>query len=330
MTSDTGPVDGWPELPSDRWADTIETLHLWTQVIGKIRLAHGPWLNHSWGVPLYVSTRGLRTSMIPFGLEAVELELDLLDHRLTVHTTTGQQRSRSLRSGAVADFHRWVLDSMTELGMPVTISPMPSEIPDAIPFDQDTGARVYDPDHATALWRGLVQADRLLTRFRAGFTGKASPVHFFWGSFDLATTRFSGRSAPPHPGGVPNLPDDVAREAYSQEVTSAGFWPGNRQNPEPIFYAYAYPTPDGFAQAPIEPGAATWLDDLGEFALPYSAVAAGPDPDGAVLSFLSSTHAAAADRAGWARHDLETADPHGPDWWRTRPQRTDRPAQPSG
>ncbi|MFV0259088.1 MAG: DUF5996 family protein [Acidimicrobiales bacterium] len=326
MTTDTDPTgaagsdtgSGWPRLPSDQWADTIETLHLWTQIVGKIRLGYGPWLNHSWGVPLYVSARGLRTSIIPFDHGAVELEFDLVEHRLTIHTTAGGWRSIPLRSGAVADVHRSVLDAMAQVGAPVTINPMPSEIPDAIPFDRDTGLRTYDPEQATALWRALLQAERVFTRFRADFLGKASPVHFFWGSFDLATTRFSGRSAPAHPGGVPNFPDDVAREAYSHEVTSVGFWPGNRLSPEPIFYAYAYPTPDGFSTASVEPAAATWQGELGEFVLPYATVAAAPDPDAELLSFLASTHAAAADLAGWPRDELECARPMGPDWWRNR------------
>jgi hypothetical protein len=257
----------WPVLPSDDWTDTIEAVHLWSQIVGKIRLGYSPWLNHSWGVPLYVSTRGLRTSVIPFGTDAAELEFDFLDHELRVHTTTGQQRAIALETGSVADVYQHVLDAMTQVGMPVSIDPMPNEIADAIAFDQDTAVRRYDPDHAHALWQALVQADRVLTRFRAGFKGKASPVHFFWGSFDLATSRFSGRTAPPHPGGMPNFPDDVAREAYSHELTSAGFWPGNRDSPEPVFYSYAYPTPKGFSTATVEPPEARWLEDLGEFVL---------------------------------------------------------------
>jgi hypothetical protein len=197
--TDSNPTNGWPALPTDEWIDTIEALHLWTQIVGKIRLGYSPWLNHSWGVPLYVSTKGLRTSMIPFSNESVELEFDFTSHQLDIHTTTGQQRSIPLQSQSVADFHQSVLDAMESVGMPVTINPMPNEIADAIPFDHDTAQRKYEPDHARALWRALVQVDRVLTRFRAGFKGKASPVHFFWGSFDLATTRFSGRTAPPHP-----------------------------------------------------------------------------------------------------------------------------------
>ena len=312
----------WPTLPVDDWTDTIEAVHLWTQIVGKIRLGYSPWLNHSWSVPLYVFTRGLRTSMIPFGTDAAELEFDFLDHELSVHTTAGQHASIPLQSGSVADVYQHVLEAMATVGMPVSINPMPSEIPDATPFDHDTAVRAYDPGHATALWRSLVQADRVLNRFRAGFKGKASPVHLFWGSFDLATTRFSGRTAPPHPGGIANFPDDVAREAYSHELTSVGFWPGNRDAPEPIFYAYAYPTLDGFSASHIEPAEAVWLDDLGEFALPYKAVASADDPDATLGSFFDTTHAAAAELAHWDRANLECEHPEGPDWWRNRPHQS--------
>lgn len=319
MTDSPNPTNGWPTLPSGEWIDTIEALHLWTQVVGKIRLGYSPWLNHSWGVTLYVSTKGLRTSMIPFGNEGVELEFDFTSHQLDIHTTTDRQRSVPLQPQSVAHFHQSVLVAMDSVGMPVTINPMPSEIPNAIPFDHDTAHRSYEPDHAHALWRALVQIERVLTQFRAGFKGKASPVHFFWGSFDLATTRFSGRSAPPHPGGIANFPDDVAQEAYSHEVTSIGFWPGNRDAPEPIFYAYAYPTPDGFSSAEVQPEQAFWLDDLGEFALPYATAIAADDPDAVLASFFESTHAAAAELARWDRTTLECDHPEGPEWWRTRP-----------
>jgi hypothetical protein len=311
--------NSWPTLPTEDWTETLEALHLWTQVVGKIRLGYSPWLNHSWSVPLYVSTRGLRTSTIPYGGEVVELEFDFLEGRLHIHASTGAHRAVELRSQSVARFHADVLESMDAVGMPVAINPMPSEIADAVRFDEDTATRPYNPAHASALWRALVQADRVLTNFRAGFKGKASPVHFFWGSFDLATTRFSGRAAPPHPGGIPNFPDDVAREAYSHEVTSVGFWPGNRSAPQPIFYSYAYPTPDGFASAEVEPAEAFWLGELGEFAIAYSDVAGSDDPDATLLAFFESTHAAAATLAGWDRADLECGSPEGPAWWRERP-----------
>jgi len=314
----------WPELPAEHWADTLETLHLWTQVAGKIRLTQSPWLNHSWSVPLYVSSTGLTTTLVPYGSEGFELAFDFLEHQFRLTTTRGERRSIALEPQTVADFHSRVLDAMASAGMPVSIHPVPSEIPEAIPFPEDTTHASYDGEHARALWRALLSMTHVFQRFRAGFLGKASPVHFFWGSFDLAVTRFSGRTAPPHPGGMPNFPDDVAREAYSHEVTSCGFWPGNRQSPTPIFYAYAYPTPERFADAKVEPAEAFWLTELGEFALPYEAVRTASDPDRHLLSFLESTHAAAADLSGWDRQALECAAPRGPDWWATRARHLSR------
>jgi hypothetical protein len=311
-------ANAWPSLPTDDWIDTIETVHLWTQIAGKIRLVNAPWMNHSWSVPLYVSTRGLRTSPIPVGGESVELAFDFIDHHLSIETSTGERRTVPLASGSVAGFYSSVMAAMDSVGMPVSIYTTPSELADAIPFDADTQYRIYVPEHAHTLWRALVQVERVFTRFRADFKGKASPVHFFWGSFDLAVTRFSGRTAPPHPGGIPNFPDDVAQEAYSHEVTSVGFWPGNRETPTPIFYAYAYPTQEGYAEAQVEPAEAFWLEALGEFALPYDAVAAAEDPDAYLMSFLESTHVAAAELAGWDR-SLECDHPDGPDWWHQRP-----------
>lgn len=308
----------WPTLPVDHWDESLATLHLWTQIVGKIRLATSPWLNHSWGVPLYVTARGLGTTLVPSDSEGFELDFDFQHHRLELTTTTGQRRSLDLPGLSVSGFYHSVLDMMRDVGMPISIHPVPSEIQDAIPFHDDHDHATYEADHARALWKALVQASRVLTEFRAGFLGKSSPVHFFWGSFDLAVTRFSGRTAPPHPGGIPNFPDDVAQEAYSHEVTSAGFWPGNADIP-PVFYAYAYPTPEGFDRAPIEPEGAFWLEDLGEFALPYDAVQTASDPDGTLMAFLESTHAAAADLAGWDRENLELDPPHGPEWWRNRP-----------
>ncbi len=314
-------VPAWPELPVDDWADTLDTLHRWTQIVGKIRLAQTPWLNHSWSVALYVTPSGLSTSFVPYGNEGFELAFDLLADELRLMTTTGARASVSLEPRSVADFYAAVMAAMTEASMPVAIYAAPNELPDTLPFTEDTAHHAYDGDHSRSLWRALVQAQRVLTRFRAGFMGKASPVHFFWGSFDLAVTRFSGRTAPPHPGGMPNFADDIAREAYSHEVTSAGFWPGNREAPTPIFYAYAYPTPDGYSDASVSPDAAFWLAQLGEFALPYDTVAGADDPDAALSAFLASTHAAAADLLDWDRGALECVSPHGPDWWHTRGQR---------
>ena len=294
---------------------------MWTQIVGKMRLANTPWLNHSWSVPLYVSSTGLTTSLVPYGSEGFELAFDFLAEQLLLTTSTGERRSIALKPRTVADFYRELMKEMESAGMPVQVHPLPNEVPEAIPFHEDEQHASFDGHQARALWRALLQANRIFTRFRAGFLGKASPVHFFWGSFDLAVTRFSGRAAPPHPGGMPNFPDDVAREAYSHEVTSCGFWPGNREAPTPIFYAYAYPTPEGFADARVEPEEAFWLVDLGEFALPYDAVRGAGDPDGHLMQFLQSTHAAAADLADWDRAALECAPPRGPDWWSSRPDR---------
>ncbi len=312
------PQQLWPELPSEKWTDTLETLHLWTQVVGKIRMGQAAWLNHSWGVPLYVTATGLGTSLVPYGAEGFELRFDFIDHELKLQTTRGESRSIALEPRTVADFYAEVIDAMGAVGMPVEIRPVPTELPDAIPFAEDEVHATYDPDQAHALWRALLQAQRVMSRFRAGFRGKASPVHFFWGSFDLAVTRFSGRTAPAHPGGIPNFPLDVAQEAYSHEVTSVGFWPGNREAPAPIFYAYAYPTPEGFPAASVQPETASWVDELGEFVLPYEAVQQATDPDGALTAFFETTHAAAADLAQWDRDALECVAPQGPDWWRNR------------
>jgi hypothetical protein len=312
-------VAGWPKLPGDEWTDTLETFHLWIQIVGKIRMVQTPWLNHSWSVPLYVTASGLATSLVPYGREGFELEFDLHAGELVLRTTTGERRVVELRPRTVADFYGAVMGTMASVGMPVEIRRVPSEIAEAVPFDEDTKHSAFDGDHVRALWAALLQASRVMTRFRAGFRGKASPVHFFWGSFVLAVTRFSGRAAPPHGGGIPNFPLDVAREAYSHEVTSVGFWPGNRAAPTPIFYAYAYPSPAGFADAAVSPPEASWLAELGEFVIPYDAIAGADSPDDALMEFFESTHGAAADLADWDRRALECSDPHGPDWWRTRP-----------
>lgn len=312
------PSTPWPDLPFEDWSDTRETLHLWTQIVGKIRMVQSPWINHSWSVPLYISANGLRTSLVPYGGEGFELAFDLVRHRLELTTTRGDHRTIGLVDQSVAEFYAGVIDAMNEVKMGVSINTTPNEVPEAIPFEQDTIHHTYKPEHAHALWTALVRASHAMTRFRAGFLGKASPVHFFWGSFDLAATRFSGRSAPPHPGGLPNFPHDVAQEAYSHEVTSVGFWPGNRESPTPLFYAYAYPSPEDFSHAQISPDAAVWLDELGEFILPYPSLLQQDEPDSALQQFFQSTHAAAADLAGWDRSATECDDPHGPDWWANR------------
>jgi hypothetical protein len=297
-------TDAWPALPLTQWRDTCATLHLWTQVIGKIRLARTPWLNHSWHVPLYVTARGLTTSAIFVDERALEISLDFIDHKLVMISSDGGRAELELIPRTVAEFYERVQRMLALLAFNVPISRMPNEIPDAVPLDEDTVHGSYDPDYAHRFWRVLLQSSRVLTQFRTGFVGKSSPVHFFWGSFDLAVTRFSGRSAPPHPGGVPHLPDAVVREAYSHEVSSAGFWPGGN-GVEASFYSYAYPEPPGFRDAAVAPHAATFDKKLGEFLLPYEAIRASPDPGQELMRFLQSTYEAAADAGGWDRAALE-------------------------
>ena len=301
---DNEPVERWPPLPYAEWADTCRTLHLWTQIVGKVRLAQTPWLNHSWHVPLYLTARGLTTGLIPHGARALDLEFDFIDHQMRARSD-GREASVPLRPMSVADFHARVMAALEGLGTPVVIHGAPNELPEATPFAEDTAPRAYDGAYAERFWRALLQADRVLGAFRTGFLGKASPVHFFWGSFDLAVTRFSGRRAPAHPGGVPHLPDAVAREAYSHEVSSAGFWPGGPGMEEAVFYSYAYPEPPGFRGAAVMPAGARFDATFGEFVLPYEAVRTAADPDATLLSFLSSTYAAAADAAAWDRDALE-------------------------
>ncbi|MEA3026350.1 MAG: hypothetical protein QOF91_1635 [Alphaproteobacteria bacterium] len=295
----------WPELPYAAWRDTAATLHLWTQVAGKVRLALTPWLNHSWHVTLLVTTRGLATPPIPHEGRDFTIEFDFIDHVLWLRTSEGHFRQIMLRPMTVAEFHDDVLNALSELDIAVRINEMPNEIPDAVPFAVDTAHASYDRDFANRFWRVLLASHDVFAHFRTGFLGKASPVHFFWGSFDLAVTRFSGRRAPPHPGGVPNLPDAVVREAYSHEVSSAGFWPGGSGIDEPAFYSYAYPAPEGFAAAKVLPKAAYWSKELGEFILPYEAVRTAREPEKALLAFLQSTYDAAADLGKWDRAALE-------------------------
>lgn len=297
----------WPELPYAEWKDTCQTLHLWTQIVGKIRLARTPWLNHSWHVTLYVTARGLTTSPMPDGARTFQIDFDFVDHVLWLRTSDGHVRQVMLRPMTVAEFYADVMHSLSELGIAVTINGKPNEIADAIPFAQDRMHAAYDRDHAHRFWRILSLSHDVFAQFRSGFLGKASPVHFFWGSFDLAVTRFSGRRAPRHPGGVPNLPDGVAQEAYSHEVSSAGFWPGGGGIEYPAYYSYAYPAPDGFATAPVQPAQAFFSTALGEFILPYEAVRTAADPRAALMDFLQSTYAAAADLGRWDRAALDCA-----------------------
>jgi Family of unknown function (DUF5996) len=300
--------EAWPALPLNGWADTYATLHRWTQVVGKVRLARTPWVNHSWHVPLYVTARGLTTGLVPHDRQSFEIDFDFVDHRLSVRTTDGATADLDLRPRSVAAFYREVMQILTDLSIGTAIHPRPNELADATPFADDEEHAAYDPDAAHRFWRVLVQADRVFTRFRAKFVGKCSPVHFFWGSFDLAVTRFSGRPAPTHPGGVPNLPDSVVREAYSHEVSSAGFWPGGGAIPYPAFYSYAYPEPAGFSEMVVRPAAAFYSRDLHEFVLPYDAVRTADQPDAMLLAFLEDTYRVAADLGKWDRTSLEKSE----------------------
>jgi len=296
--------DDWPELPWNAWSETAATLHLWTQVVGKIRLVQTPWINHSWHVPLYLTARGLTTSPLAFGGTTAELSFDFFEHELLIQVSDGQQRRISLPDKSVAGFYHAVLENLGQLGLPSEIHKVPSEIADAIPFDEDHDHHHYDAEYANRFLRALLQIQRVFTEFRAGFTGKVSPVHFFWGSFDLAVTRFTGRAAPTHPGGVPNFPDWVAAEAYSHEVSSAGFWPGGGID-FPAFYSYAYPAPEGFSEQSIEPADARWSAELGEYLLPYDSVRQADSPDDYLLEFLDATYTLAANAGGWPRAEIE-------------------------
>jgi Family of unknown function (DUF5996) len=294
----------WPALPADAWADTRDTVHMWTQIVGKVRMATTPMINHWWNVTLYVSYRGLTTSPMPHGDRTFQIDFDFEDHRLDIDTADGERRSMKLEPRSVADFYNELMAQLDELGLSTPIWTMPVEVEGAIPFDQDDEHASYDAQAANRFWRVLVQSDRVLRKFRAGFVGKVSPVHFFWGGFDLAVTRFSGRAAPPHTLQPPHCGPHVMREAYSHEVSSAGYWPA-AGGAEGAFYSYAYPVPDGFADASVRPAAASFNEELGEFVLPYETVRAVDDPDDVLLEFLQTTYEAAADTAGWDRPALE-------------------------
>ncbi|HSP60503.1 MAG TPA: DUF5996 family protein [Ornithinimicrobium sp.] len=294
----------WPELPVEGWVDTRDTFTLWLQVVGKIRIARTPLLNHWWNAPLYLTGRGLTTSLMPDRPgRSFTIDLDLVEHRLDVLTTTGESRSMALEPRSVRDFHAELMGRLDELDLATEIWPVPVEIPGAIPFVEDEVHDAYDAEAVTRFWRGMVETERVLDVFRARFVGKSSPVHLFWGALDLATTRFSGRGAPPHPGGVPNCGPHVMHEAYSHEVSSAGYWPGGEE--EGLFYSYAYPEPDGFRTCSPGTAAARFDEELGEFVLPYTAVRTAHDPDAVLLDFLQGTYAAAATTGGWERAAVE-------------------------
>ncbi len=295
----------WPSLPLAAWQETYSTLHMWTQVVGKIRLALAPKLNHWWQSTLYVTPRGLTTSSIPYGTRSFQISFNFLDHQLQIETSDGITKRIALAPRSVADFYQNVMFALSEIGIEVRIWTMPQEVAEPILFEQDERHRTYDPEYAQRFWQILVQVDRVMTEFRGRFIGKSSPVHFFWGSFDLAVTRFSGRRAPEHPGGVPNMADWVTREAYSHEVSSCGFWPGGGSVEEPVFYAYAYPAPEGFQDYRVQPKEAFYSLQMQEFILPYEAVRQADDPDAMLFAFLQSTYEAAANLGHWERAALE-------------------------
>jgi uncharacterized protein DUF5996 len=294
----------WPALDYDAWKDSCATLHLWTQIIGKIRLAHMPLVNHWWQVPLYVTARGLTTSAMPRDARTFQIDFDFIDHRLRIAVSDGRRASLPLVPSPVADFYGEVMGRLRSLDLETRLWTMPVEIADPIPFEEDRTHAAYDPAMVNRFWRALAQIDQVFAVFRSRFLGKASPVHFFWGSFDHAVTRFSGRRAPPPPSN-PNIPDFINREAYSHEVSSCGFWPGNGGFGRPAFYSYAYPQPAGFAEAAINPPGAFYATDLGEFILPYDAVREAAHPREFLLEFLESTYAAAAGLGKWDRALLE-------------------------
>ena len=297
-------IDSWPELPLSEWKDTLATLHMWTQIVGKIRLKLNPLVNHWWNVPLYVTPRGLTTSAIPYNDRLFQINFDFIDHLLVIETTDGSIKTIALQPRSVAEFYQETMAALESLKMPVTIWTTPVEVPDRTPFEEDQKHAAYDPEYAQRCWLILVQASRVLTQFRSRFIGKVSPVHFFWGAFDMAVTRFSGRPAPLHPG-VPNCGLFVMQEAYSHEVSSCGFWPGGGLVDEPAFYAYAYPEPQGFKDYPIQPSEAFYHTGISEFLLPYDVVRSSKSHDEVLLNFLQSTYEAAATCANWDRRALE-------------------------
>jgi hypothetical protein len=299
----------WPALPFNEWKETAPTLHMWTQIVGKIRLSLTPWTNHSWHVTLYLTARGLTTSPIFFGARVLQIDFDFVDHVLRMQTGEGIRKNIKLAPKSVATFYREVMDALRELEIPIEINTSPNEVDPAISFEKNEKDSAYDSDYANRFWRVLLQSDRVFKEFRSEFCGKCSPVHFFWGSFDLAVTRFSGRHAPKHPGGVPHLPDAITREAYSHEVSSLGFWPGNEMMPEPIFYSYAYPEPKGFPEAKVQPAAASYNAQLKEFVVPYDAVRQAASPDQALLDFARSTYDAASTLGNWDRAAFVEAKP---------------------
>jgi hypothetical protein len=289
----------WPVLRFDRYKDSLETVHLWTQIVGKIRLRQMPWINHSWHVTLYVIPTGLSTGSMPYTGGLFEIAMDFVDHELKVITSAGKTARMRLYPRSVADFYAALFDLLRSLDIHVRIYAKPNEVAVAIPFREDHAHGSYDKQEINLLFEALARTEAVFVRFRSGFRGKVSPVHLFWGSFDLAVSRFSGREAPKHPGGMPNMPDDVMQEAYSHEVSSCGFWPGSGESPAPVFYSYCYPTPPDFGRQPVEPAGAYYSQEKGEFLLPYEVVQQSADPEGTLMSFLTTTYDAAAVTGHW-------------------------------
>lgn len=302
----------WPQLDYATGSPTWTTLQRWTQIAGKLRLAQTPWVNHGWHVTLYATARGLGTSPIPYQGRHFQLDFDFIEHRLLIQASNGASRMIALKPRSVADFYRELMAKLAEMNIVIAINTTPCELDDAIPFDRDELHLTYEPEQANRWWRALAQADRVLKRFRARFIGKCSPVHFFWGGFDHAVTRFSGRPAPMHPGGIPHLADWITREAYSHEVSSAGFWPGGEAALYPLFYSYAYPEPPGFSHAALPAPGASYNGALREFVLPYDEVRRAGSPDGLLLDFLENSYVAAAQLGHWDRAALEVKQAPGP------------------
>ncbi|QQL50801.1 DUF5996 family protein [Mucilaginibacter ginkgonis] len=295
----------WPQLNFSDYGDTLATVQLWTQIVGKIRLRKSPWLNHSWHVSLYISARGLTTNSIPYDGGCFDIEFDFVSHLLVVRNSAGQTGTIELRSLSVAGFYEHLMKLLPEMGIDVEIYAKPNEVDPAIPFAEDETHKTYDGAAMNKLWQAMVNVNNVFKRFRAGFSGKCSPEHIFWGAFDLAVTRFSGRTAPLHPGGAPNMPVRVMQEAYSHEVSSCGFWPGSADSPHAIFYSYCYPTLDAFSKQIVEPSQAGFNADLGEFVLPYDAIRSAKDPEAVLLRFLQTTYEAAAHTGNWDRPAME-------------------------
>lgn len=297
--------NAWPVLDYHSWSDTLATLHQWLQIVGKIRMNAMPWMNHSWHVSLYVSPTGFTTRSIPYHGSLFEIDFNFVDHQLLIRSTFEAERKMDLKPRTVADFYHTLFRLLREIGLDIDIHPRPNELPDNTPFYDNQWQGSYDAEAVTNFWRAMVKINCVFQHFRGEFIGKSSPVHLFWGAFDLAVTRFSGRPAPPHPGGVPNMPLDVMQEAYSQEVSSAGFWPGSDDFPQPVFYAYCYPTPNDYGQQLVHPEAAYYSTEMGEFFLPYEVVQQAEDPENTLLRFLQSTYEAAAKTGHWDRERLE-------------------------